>query len=159
MNTQGKIIGVYRKHREAAEAVKALADTSIKVHDQVTIVGLGALVEDHLEVRTGSKAIASYAVFGTVVGVVVGLVLIFTLGGADKWEHFLFGLSVSMLSGGVLGMIRAFIIGPSGKLHLHKHWEMDEYRVILKDYTEEQLAEAYNLLETNTEAQDHAQKT
>ena len=148
MNTQGIIVGTYQKHSEAAEAVGKLKEAGFPIHTHVAIVGRGALVEDHLEIETATNALRNYMAFGLLVGIGVGIMLMFQMETRFTVENFLVSLSIGGLTGAALGLFKAYFIGPKGQLHLHKHWKLDQYQVALHDTTPEEVTKAKRLLGT-----------
>jgi hypothetical protein len=139
------VVGTYYRHDDATEAVGKLQESGIDIGEKASIVGRGELVEDHLEIHTATDALRSTTFFGILAGAGAGLLVAFQ-GAAYSTETILSGLSIGALAGAAVGMVRAVMVGPKGKLHLHKHWKLDSYEVRLHDCTEEDVRRARALL-------------
>lgn len=133
MDADKIIVGKYSKHSEAVDAVGNIQEMGLDVSKHVSIIGIGALVENQLEIRPATNALVSSVFFGILVGAIAGGIAAYTSSETvSNVEAFLTAMSISTLAGAALGFIRAVIIGPKGKLHLHKHWQLDEYQVVLE---------------------------
>lgn len=146
MESQEIIVGEYKSHSDAADAVRALQDSGIAIHDKVSIVGKGELIEDHLEIEVATTALWHYILFGFIVGTLAGVAIVFYSSDKYTLELFLTAFSIGGLMGAAIGVFRAYVIGPKGELHLHKHLKMNNYKVILHDYTAEDEAKARKLM-------------
>ena len=142
MEKQETTVGVYKKHSEAADAIGALKEAGLPIHEKAAIVGHGELVEDELEIEAATTALWQYMAFGLAIGVIAGIAIDLAIAAKYNLEGFLTALSIGGLIGAGAGMVRAFIIGPKGELHVHKHWKMDKYKVVLHECTEQELSKA-----------------
>jgi len=132
-------IGVFANHEEAIKAIKALQSEDFDI-ENISLVGKGTIVEDHVHAYTGEDAIKASASTGAVLGSTLGLMTglgVLAIPGlgalflAGAVTGAVAGFSIGTATGGLVGIFAAMGVGKEGALRYEKHLKEGKYLVAL----------------------------
>ncbi|MGB0523692.1 MAG: hypothetical protein ACPGJS_12070 [Flammeovirgaceae bacterium] len=166
MVDKNQVAGIFDSHAEAVKALQYLQDEGYPIDKNMSIVGHGEVVEDHLHLYSAVYALKITAVFGAIIGAVLGALIglellmfpgteLIPLGGAPM--GILTGVGFGVVAGAIIGMTIAFLIGERGVLRRKKHFEMTDYVLVVND-TADEVRKVRELLGTEDEFENESEE-
>ena len=162
MKDKHATVGVYKNHEDALDAIRTLKKEGYD-ESHISIIGKGNIVEDHVHLETGEKAVKNSATVGGLLGSVVGLLTglgvfaipglgVLFMGGAVA--GIMGGFSFGLAGGGAVGALTALGIGKDGIVEYKEHLEVGRYLVMLHHEDSEMMHKAKDLLHTDTDVHE-----
>lgn len=166
MKEKDAVIGVYKKHENAIDAIKKLKTHKFDL-SHISIVGKGDVVkgketqiEEDIHIYDGEDAMKASTGVGALIGGVAGLLAgigafavpglgILFLGGALAGT--VGGATIGAVGGGLVGLLGAAGLGEEGIVRFKDHVKKGRYLVMVHG-TKEEVKTAHQILHSDTDS-------